>query len=136
MNPPLSPTARRWMLALSFTGATLLAVFLWFAFRVPPSATPSSEPVRAQPEPTLAHAEGAVPKLHRPDVAPAQVRPPALAGPTTIGVRSTETEREQQQPGKPLEERLRLTRSLRPLVGWAKPSLDAGSGATAPGAAR
>jgi hypothetical protein len=134
MNPPLSPTARRWMLALALVGAALLAVFLWFAFGGHPTAAPSPEAAPAQLEPTPTHPKGPLLKRPRPAVAPTQVRPPPVANRPAIEVRSTPTQREQL--GKPLEERLRLKRSLRPLVGWAKPSLDAGSGASGPGATR
>lgn len=128
MNPPLSQTARRWMLAMFLGGVALLAILLWLAFGSRPTAVPRAETATVESEPVPAASGQPGPKPHSPAPAPAPRPAPASAAPVAIGVRPTQTERDQLQPKLPLEERLHIKRAIEPLVGWVNVPQDAGHG--------
>jgi type IV secretory pathway VirB10-like protein len=126
MNPPLSQSARRFLFALAIGGAALLAVILLWLAPGPrqPEQRPEAgdevlPPDRSEPSP----APQASPAVPVPPAAPPPVPPPPAPAPPAAW-----TQTDQLLPEKPLGERLQLTKTLKPLVGWAKAALDAGQG--------
>ncbi len=129
MNPPLGPTARRWLLVLTAAGTALLVMIAWLMldWRRTPVPPQEREPDRAGEQ---AAAPSSKSEPHMPvvsDTPRQRPRPQAPIPPVVLA--PTPPEPVVEQPAPSLEKQPRFTRTLRMMVGHVIQSPDAGQAA-------